>query len=71
MLLTTKIWKSILIKKYSNNLEALTFPIIPKHVFYEGSITNSYINASKYENYIPIGTGPYKFANYEKFKQLL
>ena len=55
-------------KKYSNNLEALTFPIIPKHVFYEGSITNSYINASKYENYIPIGTGPYKFANYEKFK---
>lgn len=58
-------------KIFSNNLEALTFPIIPKHRFAVGSEDrNSYIKALKDDNYIPVGTGPYKFVNYERFKEV-
>ena len=55
-------------RAYLNNLEALTFPIIPKHIFEENSSRNSIINALNIEDYFPIGTGPYKFENYEKHK---
>lgn len=56
-------------KSYSNALETLTFPIIPKHVFTKGKDGKAaYDNALKIENYKPIGTGPYKFISYEKFK---
>ncbi len=52
----------------SNNLELLTFPIIPKHVFKDSR--NSFAQALEIENYIPIGTGPYKFVEYEKLKDI-
>ncbi|HZJ99246.1 MAG TPA: peptide ABC transporter substrate-binding protein [Tissierellaceae bacterium] len=55
-------------RAYLNNLEVLTFPIIPKHVFEDNSTRNSLINALNTEEYIPLGTGPYKFENYEKHK---
>lgn len=58
-------------RSFSNNLEVLTFPIIPKHVFVNGEVdNNAYINALQSENYIPIGTGPFKFSEYEKMKQI-
>ncbi len=50
-------------KGQSNILEALTFPIIPSHVFKE-----NYVQALKAENYRSIGTGPYKQVKYEKLK---
>lgn len=49
-------------RQFSNILDVLTFPIIPKHVF--SNIDNALI----IENYNPIGTGPFKFTDYEKFK---
>lgn len=49
---------------YSNKLDLLTFPIIPKHIFSDIS------DAKKIENYIPVGTGPFKYKNYDKFKSL-
>ena len=55
-------------RAYLNNLEVLTFPIIPKHIFEDNSTRNSLINALNTEEYIPLGTGPYKFENYEKHK---
>lgn len=55
-------------RAYLNNLEVLTFPIIPKHVFEERNYRNSIINALKTDNYTLIGTGPYKFLSYEKQK---
>ncbi|MEW8972884.1 MAG: peptide ABC transporter substrate-binding protein [Tissierellaceae bacterium] len=55
-------------KEYSNNLETLTFPIIPRHRFYDGSESKAYRNALDDKDYIPVGTGPYKFVSYEKFK---
>lgn len=58
-------------RSFSNNLEVLTFPIIPKHVFAKDGINNkSYINALELENYTPVGTGPFKFENYEKMKKI-
>lgn len=42
----------------SNNLEVLTFPIIPRHIF--GTIQQ----ALKKEDYKIIGTGPFKFESY-------
>lgn len=57
--------------EFSQALETLTFPIIPKHKFVSGNEgKSSYINALSEENYIPIGTGPYKFVDYEKYKTL-
>lgn len=56
--------------KFSNNLEILTFPIIPKHIFDENSKNQAYVKALETENYIPIGTGPFKYENYDKFKSI-
>lgn len=52
----------------SNNIELLTFPIIPQHIFTDSR--NSFAKALELENYQPVGTGPYKFVNYEKFKNI-
>lgn len=55
-------------RSFSNNLEVLTFPIIPKHKF---SNDKNYANALQAEDYTPIGTGPFKFESYEKMKQMV
>ncbi|MBU5440042.1 peptide ABC transporter substrate-binding protein [Tissierella sp. MSJ-40] len=56
-------------RSFSNNLETLTFPIIPKHKFTQGKEDkNAYIKAIELKEYTPIGTGPYKFVSYEKLK---
>ncbi|NLW22419.1 MAG: peptide ABC transporter substrate-binding protein [Tissierellia bacterium] len=56
---------------FSHGLEALTFPIIPRHRFVSGRENrNSYSAALEKEDYIPIGTGPYKFVDYEKYKSV-
>ncbi|HLR34537.1 MAG TPA: ABC transporter substrate-binding protein, partial [Tissierellales bacterium] len=47
-------------RSYSSNLESLTLPIIPKHIFEEEGIRG----ALELEKYNPIGTGPYKFEDY-------
>ncbi len=52
-------------RSFSNNLEVLTFPIIPKHKFSNSS------NALQVEEYTPIGTGPFKYESYEKMKQMV
>lgn len=58
-------------RAFSNNLEVLTFPIIPKHIFAsEKGGNNDFIKALELNNYTPIGTGPYKFESYEKMKQI-
>lgn len=58
-------------KVYLNNLEVLTFPIIPKHVFqHDGSDRNTIINALIGDDYRPVGTGPFRFVSYEKQKQV-
>ncbi|WP_077366917.1 peptide ABC transporter substrate-binding protein [Anaerosalibacter sp. Marseille-P3206] len=62
--------KIIFDKSYSNALEILTFPIIPKHRFAMGkSEKDSYLNALA-SNITPVGTGPYKFDEYEKLKTI-
>lgn len=56
---------------FSYRLETLTFPIIPKHRFVDGvEDVKSYEKALVVENYTPIGTGPYKFVAYEKYKEI-
>lgn len=56
---------------FSNSLETLIFPIIPKHRFVVNrEDENSYIKALAEEDYTPIGTGPYRFSNYDKFKSI-
>ena len=58
-------------RSFSHGLETLTFPIIPKHKFViDRENKKSYAQALAEENYIPIGTGPYKFEDYEKFKTI-
>lgn len=58
-------------RSFSNNLEVLTFPIIPSHIFAQENGNNKeYIQALETNDYIPIGTGPYKFESYEKMKQI-
>ena len=52
----------------SNNLELLTFPIIPQHIFMDTK--DSFAMALQIDNYQPIGTGPYKYVKYEKFKNI-
>lgn len=52
----------------SYNLELLTFPIIPQHTFMDTG--NSFAKALELDNYLPIGTGPYKYVNYDKFKSI-
>ncbi len=57
-------------RSYSNALESLIFPIIPKHQFFnEGEKDRTaYENALIMENYNPIGTGPYRFVEYQENK---
>lgn len=55
---------------FSNNLEVLTFPIIPSHVF-GGLLNSSYAKALEVEDYSPIGTGPFKFEKYDKMKEII
>lgn len=58
-------------RAFSNGLEILTFPIIPRHIFVKGrENSSSYKAALAEDNYTPIGTGPYKFSKYEKLKAL-
>lgn len=59
-------------RSYSNALESLIFPIIPRHRFVQDNIVNqaAYERALTIENYNPVGTGPYKFDNYEELKTL-
>lgn len=57
-------------KAYSNALEVLTFPIIPKHAFDSRFLREAYDKALVESNYTPIGTGPYKFLDYEKYKNI-
>ena len=57
-------------KSYSNALEILTFPIIPKHKFATGKNEKEcYINALS-QDITPIGTGPYKLDEYDKLKTI-
>jgi len=58
-------------RAYGDVLEGLTFPIIPKHIFLKGKdMKTNYSNALRKENYIPIGTGPYKVADVRKLKNV-
>lgn len=58
-------------RNFSNNLELLTFPIIPRHIFAKNGVNNNaYRSALELENYIPVGTGPFKFENYKKMKEI-
>lgn len=58
-------------RAFSNNLEILTFPIIPSHKFVTEKGRNAgFIKALETNDYTPLGTGPYKFENYEKMKQI-
>lgn len=59
-------------RSYSNALESLIFPIIPKHQFVLANMEdeNAYERALAMEDYIPIGTGPYQFDSYETLKNL-
>lgn len=53
--------------QFSHQLELLTFPIIPKHMFVDDMENDtSYEKALAVDNYVPIGTGPFKFVDYEK-----
>ncbi|SHH85887.1 peptide/nickel transport system substrate-binding protein [Caloranaerobacter azorensis DSM 13643] len=59
-------------RSYSNALESLTFPIIPKHQFVEDGAKMSkktYLKVLS-KDIIPIGTGPYKFSKYDKLKKV-
>lgn len=51
--------------EFNNILELLTFPIISSQAF-----NGDYELALQLENYIPIGTGPYKQVEYEKLKAI-
>ena len=58
-------------RNFSYGLETLTFPIIPKHKFAtDRENQKSYVAALTEEDYRPIGTGPYKFQEYEKYKSI-
>ncbi|KPU27833.1 peptide ABC transporter substrate-binding protein [Caloranaerobacter sp. TR13] len=57
-------------RAYSNALESLTFPIIPKHQFVDEGVKTkkkTYLKVLS-EDIVPIGTGPYKFSKYNKLK---
>ena len=57
-------------REFNNNLEVLTFPIIPKHIFSKGNGNNGFIRALEAEDYNIVGTGPFKFESYEKMKEI-
>lgn len=64
--LTIEIWFD---NGVGNKLEILTFPIIPRHKFVDGAENvQAYQKALNEENYIPVGTGPYKFVSFQKSK---
>lgn len=44
------------IKPYFNLLDRLCFPIVPKHIY------------TLYDDFLPVGTGPYKVTDYKKLK---
>ncbi|WP_243141124.1 peptide ABC transporter substrate-binding protein [Alkaliphilus pronyensis] len=52
-------------RPFSNGLEVMTFPILPKHLFQQG-------NEDKLESsaFPIIGTGPYKLVNYDSLKNM-
>lgn len=54
----------------ANNLDLLTFLIIPSHRFSSTKIKTSYSMALQLDDYIPIGTGPYKFESFNKHKNI-
>jgi peptide/nickel transport system substrate-binding protein len=53
-----------------NILESLTFPIIPSHRFVTNKAQDGYVNALQLDGYIPIGTGPFKYGSYDKYKSI-
>lgn len=58
-------------KPYGGLLEELIFPIIPRHMFVQGrDIKSAYDKALQKDGYIPIGTGPYKEIEVNKFKNV-
>lgn len=58
-------------REFSNNLEVLTFPIIPKHIFAQNSGSrNAFIEALSIDQDKVVGTGPFKFESYESMKQI-
>jgi len=66
--LTIEIWFD---NGVGNKLEILTFPIIPRHKFVDGAENvQAYQKALNEENYIPVGTGPYKFVSFQKSKSI-
>ncbi|WIV10521.1 ABC transporter substrate-binding protein [Proteiniborus sp. MB09-C3] len=59
-------------RAYGDVLEGLVFPIVPKHAFLKGKdIKASYGNALAKDNYKPIGTGPYKEIEINKFQNVI
>lgn len=57
-------------ESFSNGLELLTFPIIPRHNFVLNVEDKQSYEHALEEDYIPNGTGPYKFLSYEKLKSI-
>lgn len=59
-------------RSYSNALESLIFPILPKHRFAEDGVVNKSVfeKILNEEEFTPIGTGPYKFVEYNKLKSI-
>lgn len=52
----------ILNRAYSGVQYALTFPIVPSHIYNMSNIKDTTVN--------PVGTGPYKFSNYVPMQEL-
>ncbi len=51
-------------KAYGNNLEVLTFPILPAHIF------ENVVDGTREKDFKMIGTGPFKYKSYTNFKEL-
>ncbi|EOC99848.1 peptide ABC transporter substrate-binding protein [Caldisalinibacter kiritimatiensis] len=64
--------KIIFDRSYSNALESLVLPILPRHQFVEDGINikEAYESALELDNFKPVGTGPYKFETYNKLKSV-
>lgn len=57
--------------EFSHMLDVLTFPVIPRHIFVDNAENKkAYERALDVDDYVPIGTGPYKFVSYEKYKKI-
>lgn len=58
-------------RSFSNSLETLTFPIFPAHQFEDEEGNISYdLFLESIKDFEPIGTGAYKFVDYEKYKKI-